>query len=329
MVFRYFGPIISLTAIGCIFYFNAYFICPGMYDEGQCSKPVRIGYLMLSEILLNFLLFHYYKKHNRVSSLLTQKNGTISGSRCRHTSQQVQNMHYLGSNPYQNDVSRRPAVTLNLETNDFAKESHIKFCSTCNIDVPMRSHHCTMCNYCVLRKDHHCYFMGGCVGFGNQRYFIVFLFWSVIGSIYATSFTFRYLNAYYMPFWPFGWINYIFPVAAKNFLYTQQGDPFQLLVVLLFSVGSASGVSSLMFLVYQAYLIGKGRTMIEQQNIKRYEMEGKAGIFKCYASTSLQNKIATVFGPYWCLNFILPLPCRNKYDHGFKNWLYERYLREF
>jgi hypothetical protein len=52
-------------------------------------------------------------------------------------------------------------------------ESLTRYCSLCNQTVPIKCHHCPLCNYCVLRKDHHCFMVGGCVGFGNQRYDII------------------------------------------------------------------------------------------------------------------------------------------------------------
>ncbi|KAK6057793.1 DHHC zinc finger domain protein, partial [Cooperia oncophora] len=55
------------------------------------------------------------------------------------------------------------------------------------------SHHCPICKICVLRKDHHCFITGACVGLGNQRYFITFLFWCCIGLIAGTRYTFVYL----------------------------------------------------------------------------------------------------------------------------------------
>ncbi|KAL0629210.1 Palmitoyltransferase ZDHHC13, partial [Plecturocebus cupreus] len=63
------------------------------------------------------------------------------------------------------------------------------FCTSCLIRKPLRSLHCHVCNSCVARYDQHCLWTGRCIGFGNHRYYIFFLFflsivcgWIIYGS---------------------------------------------------------------------------------------------------------------------------------------------------
>lgn len=48
---------------------------------------------------------------------------------------------------------------------------------------PERTHHCSVCKFCVIKYDHHCPWLNQCVGLDNERYFVLFLFWLVIGCL--------------------------------------------------------------------------------------------------------------------------------------------------
>ena len=45
-----------------------------------------------------------------------------------------------------------------------------KECESCDMHVPIISHHCSHCRKCIYALDHHCYFLGHCVGRANLRY---------------------------------------------------------------------------------------------------------------------------------------------------------------
>mmetsp|Transcript_5686 Transcript_5686/g.4063 ORF Transcript_5686/g.4063 Transcript_5686/m.4063 type:complete len:100 (+) Transcript_5686:643-942(+) len=53
--------------------------------------------------------------------------------------------------------------------------------------MPPRVEHCAVCNECILKVDHHSYIIGNkCIGLLNQKFFILFLLYTAIGSIYVT-----------------------------------------------------------------------------------------------------------------------------------------------
>ena len=60
-------------------------------------------------------------------------------------------------------------------------------CKACKAPKPVRFHHCRVCKVCVSAMDHHCPWINCCLGHFNQRYFLLFLFYLVIGSAFMVS----------------------------------------------------------------------------------------------------------------------------------------------
>lgn len=60
-------------------------------------------------------------------------------------------------------------------------------CSRCETYRPPRAHHCRICGRCVRRMDHHCPWINNCVGELNQKYFIQFLLFVGLASIYSVA----------------------------------------------------------------------------------------------------------------------------------------------
>ena len=91
-----------------------------------------------------------------------------------------------------------------------------------------------------------------------------------------------------------------------------------LALVLIFSAGIASTWGAAAFFVSQWVLLFRGQSMMEAM---RPNAPREPGTFK--------ERIHTVFGPYFLLNFLLPMPwLRNKLDPALATTLYGCYLKE-
>lgn len=92
------------------------------------------------------------------------------------------------------DVKRllkyRNKTISSLEANWYKK------CNQCNYIKPVRTHHCSVCNRCVFQMDHHCPWVNNCLGLENHRYFLLFIFYLMIGAVYNLVTLVSIWNAY-------------------------------------------------------------------------------------------------------------------------------------
>ena len=167
-------------------------------------------------------------------------------------------------------------------------------CLRCNRPRPPRCHHCSLCNTCILKRDYHCFIAGACVGYRNFRHFTVFIFWAVVGATYGTMhmlpFTYYYIES--SPQLSFKDLFLPCTVIRAILSFIEWKEVF--LLILAYSL-IAYNMWSISFLRDLTELIREGRTSFED-SLK----------VKVCDSRSLKEKLRSVFGYYWMLNFLFP-----------------------
>lgn len=74
-----------------------------------------------------------------------------------------------------------PACSETVASSSFSGTARRRYCPTCQLAPPLRSHHCKLCNQCVATWDHHCDFVGACIGERNHCLFWWFLLVQALG----------------------------------------------------------------------------------------------------------------------------------------------------
>ena len=165
-------------------------------------------------------------------------------------------------------------------------------CHVCHMDQPPRSHHCKICNGCILKRDHHCFLVGTCIGHYNQRYFVVFTFYTALYSYVLLFLTHIYMTD---NFWPnVGYMDYLLPWTIMRAVI---GGAYEFKFVLMMChyyvlVWCAPMCTS--FFIFQMIIIPTGKTRREFVNQE------------CVRTMSMSENYRSVFGEFWVVNFILP-----------------------
>lgn len=109
-----------------------------------------------------------------------------------------------------------------------------RLCTVCEVLAPPRSWHCNICNICILKRDHHCMFTSCCVGHENHRFFLVFVFYMFVATMYASFYNVSFVWDYTVfESWR-SCFKLIFPLATLFMEWTEnQLFVFYVIIVLL------------------------------------------------------------------------------------------------
>eukprot|EP00668_Euglena_longa_P000291 GGOE01000386.1.p1 GENE.GGOE01000386.1~~GGOE01000386.1.p1 ORF type:complete len:242 (-),score=48.16 GGOE01000386.1:152-877(-) len=173
-----------------------------------------------------------------------------------------------------------------------------KYCKHCRLPKPSRSHHCHACNACILKMDHHCPWIGGCVGYHNHRYFILFIV---------------YLGASCL------WACITVVLNRLRVLKKGEEDDEDTFVVMVFTFGICLAVfmAMLAFFLWNGYLIVTNQTTIEYHynRGKRDYMKSRGTVWTNPYDIGIIRNLQEIFGPFnspWAM--LLPSVTRLPHD---------------
>ncbi|CAB3400980.1 unnamed protein product [Caenorhabditis bovis] len=283
------GSMIVSLMIASIYYSCVHVIADMMYTEKEIEVLTIVANVIVIQIIINLICFIYYSKYNSVT--YWHRRSCVADLRSYAEEAEEQEVFEF--------VTGQPTVEEHLSYIP-TDESGSKFCITCNRQAPQRSHHCPLCKMCVLRKDHHCFVTGACVGLGNQRYFMVFLFWCSLGILIAVPHLWFYMNEEIAYWYPYGFLNFVGPVAVVKWMLGY--SPFSHAVMsTIFSFSIAALITAGGFLGMQLYYTVHGYTMYEYHNLTvRATFNGDG--------ENTGERFRLVFGKNWFLNFLFPQP---------------------
>lgn len=128
-----------------------------------------------------------------------------------------------------------------------------RWCKRCLKWKPDRCHHCSVCGRCVLKMDHHCVWVINCVGGANYKFFLLFLFYTCLTSVFSTIVMLPYVVSV------FGYDD------SKHDL--THGEAAAVFVATVFDVAFAFSVAG--FLAMHLTLVLSNTTTIEMYEKKR------------------------------------------------------------
>ncbi|KAJ2400792.1 palmitoyltransferase for Vac8p [Coemansia sp. RSA 2559] len=174
-----------------------------------------------------------------------------------------------------------------------------RYCLKCNLPKPDRAHHCSVCGICVLKMDHHCPWVNNCVGFNNQKAFLLFIAYA---ALYCVDIALTTIVFYFR-----------FMINAPDTTEVAITPLFLVILSLAFSAAMIGFVS------FHVYLTLNNLTTIEsyERNNFRLEHERRGSGKKHINLFDLGPKknLKQIFGSRWFMWFI---PLRTQTGDGMR-----------
>ncbi|KAJ1767380.1 Palmitoyltransferase zdhhc2 [Coemansia sp. RSA 1843] len=174
-----------------------------------------------------------------------------------------------------------------------------RYCLKCNLPKPDRAHHCSVCGVCVLKMDHHCPWVNNCVGFNNQKPFLLFIAYSMLYclDIGVTSLVF--------------YLRFIFNAPST--------EEISITPLFLIILSLAFSMALVGFVGFHTYLTLNNLTTIESYERNNFRQENdRRGSGKKYINLfdlGAKKNLKQIFGSRWLMWFI---PLRTQTGDGMR-----------
>ena len=174
-----------------ISYIKTSLIDPGTISNDNNREIIEF-YYFIHKPFIKWALYITEKKTPEVMKKI------ILGNSYNQQNQEIENEDEEENDSDKDYFNFKRITSINNEMKKkLEKDYYLKLsrCINCFAIRPINSHHCTICHKCFIEQDHHCPWVNNCIGLFNKKYFILFLFYGSVESLYS-NFLFFYYTLY-------------------------------------------------------------------------------------------------------------------------------------
>lgn len=172
----------------------------------------------------------------------------------------------------------KKSLRYRTKTLDNLKQEWGRWCNKCNEVKPGRTYHCAVCNHCVFMLDHHCPWVNNCLGMENYRYFLLFIFYLMLGTI------FNLLTI--VSIWDHH--SYVSPPPNVTFNQKKHIDDFSFML----TINSSLSVVMVGFNGFNWFLACSGMTQVEMSKMAQHIGRN----YYNYSYQSVSDNLFVIFG---------------------------------
>ncbi|XP_038054998.1 palmitoyltransferase ZDHHC20-B-like isoform X2 [Patiria miniata] len=169
-------PVVFITAV-IIWSYYAYVVELCIFILVGKSIPLMLLYLVLYHVFLVMFLWVYWRTIWTPVAKVPDEFYL--------TSSELQQYEAEDRNEEKIEILKSLARDKRLPIWTRTYGGGMRYCHICKLIKPDRCHHCSMCNVCILKMDHHCPWVNNCVCYSNYKFFVLFLFYTILYCFYV------------------------------------------------------------------------------------------------------------------------------------------------